>query len=146
LAAAGEKAEGFLSGEEHINTPCGKGGAYYRLWERDAQILMIGVNFTRNTFIHGIEEWDKAIGAISADKTDMYVVDYQGNRLYTPQYRHCSPLGSDTFGKLEAPALHNGVMKMGYFGDADTRLMRAKSLRALAAVHLEDDPRYLLKY
>lgn len=147
VAALGEGAEEFVSGEEYINTPCGKGGAYYKLWERNAQILLIGVNFMRNTFIHGIEEWDNnAVGSISPDKTDMYVINCQGNRLYTPQYRHCAPLSSQTFTKLEPTALNEGVLTMGQFGDATTRLMHTVPLRKMVASALHANPRYLLGY
>lgn len=146
LAAIGADAAAFVSGEEAINTPCGKGGAYYKLWERDAQILLIGVNYTRNTYIHGIEEWDGATGSISGEKTDMYVIDRQGQRLYTPQYRHCARLGSETFSKLEPSALQQGIMTIGRFGDAATRLTRAAPLREMTAGLLRADPRYLLKY
>ncbi|MDR0292930.1 MAG: AAC(3) family N-acetyltransferase [Oscillospiraceae bacterium] len=146
LAAAGADAEEFVSGEERIETPCGKGGAYYKLWERDAQILLIGVNFTRNTYIHGVEEWDNAGGSVSPNKTDLYVINRQGSRLYTPQYRHCAPLGSETFSKLEPFALQQGILFMGRFGDATARLMRANPLRAMTAAFLREDARYLLRY
>ncbi|MDR0325496.1 MAG: AAC(3) family N-acetyltransferase [Oscillospiraceae bacterium] len=146
LAAIGKDAAEFLSGEEYIQSPCGKGGAYYKLWERDAQILLIGVNFTRNTYIHGIEEWDGAIGSISPKITDLYVINHQGNRLYAPQYRHCAPLGSETFSKLEPLAVQKGVLTIGQFGDATARLMRAAALREMTAGLLQADPRYLLKY
>lgn len=146
VAAIGKSAEEFVSGEEHIETPCGKGGVYYKLWQQNAQILLIGVNFMRNTYIHGVEEWDGAEGSISPDKTDMYVINQQGNRLYTPQYRHCAPLSSQTFTKLEPAALQEGVLTMGRFGDATTRLMRAVPLRNIVAEYLKTDPKYLLRY
>ena len=146
LAAAGKDAEEFLAGEERVETPCGKGGAYYRLWERNAQILMIGINFSCNTFIHGIEEWDGAEGTISPNKTDFYVVDYDGHRLFTPQYRHCAPLSSATFTKLEAPALQQGILTFGRFGDAATRLMYTKPLREMIAALIREDRKYLLRY
>lgn len=146
LAAIGADAEEFVSGEEKIGTPCGKGGAYHKLWQRNAQILLIGVNFTRNTYIHGIEEWDGAEGSISKEQTDMYVIDYQGHRIYTPQYRHCAPLGSETFSKLEPQALQEGILTLGRFGDASTRLMRAAPLREMVASLLRTDARYLLRY
>lgn len=146
LAALGTDAENFVSGEEKIETPCGKNGAYYRLWERNAQILLLGVNFSRNTFIHGIEEWDGATGSISQEKKDLYVINHAGNRLYTPQYRHCAPLGSDTFTKLEPLAFHKGILTFGRFGDATTRLMRAKPLRAMVAELLREDTTYLLRH
>ena len=146
VGVLGKDAAEFVSGEEHINTPCGLGGAYYKLWERDAQILLIGVNFNRNTFIHGVEEWDHAEGSISQKQTDLYVINQQGNRLYTPQYRHCAPLGSETFCKLEPLALQTNVLKMGQFGNATARVMRAKSLRDMVAKLLREDATYLLRH
>lgn len=146
LSALGKGAEDFVSGEEGITTPCGTNGAYYKLWERDAQILLIGVNFSRNTYVHGIEEWDGAKGTIADERTDLYVINHQGQRLYTPQHRHCSRLGSDTFPRLEAPALQRGILTMGRFGDATARLMRAKPLRSMVAELLKEDPTCLMRY
>ena len=146
LAAFGKNAEEFISGEENIKTPCGKGGAYYRLWERNAQILLIGVNFTRNTFIHGLEEWENAIGAIDDKQTDFYVIDKDGKKHYTPQYKHCAPHGSSTFTKLEPGLINEGIVTLGRFGDATTRLMEAKPIREYVGKILKQDPRYLLTY
>lgn len=146
VAALGKDAEAFVAGEEQIGTPCGKGGTYYKLWQRNAQILLIGVNFTRNTYIHGIEEWDGAEGSISPQPEDMYVINREGRRLYTPQRRHCAPLGSQTFSKLEPQAMQQGVLTLGRFGDATTRLMRAVPLRRMVAERLEQDPRYLMRH
>jgi len=146
VAAVGKDALEFLAGEEKINTPCGHGGAYYKLWERDAQILLLGVNFNCNTFIHGMEEWDNyGKDTISKEQTDLYTINYPGQRLYTPQYRHCSRIGSDTFTKLEAPAIQEGILTLGFFGDATTRLMNARPLRELTAKLLAKDNRYLLR-
>jgi len=149
VAALGTDAAEFIVGEEKIQTPCGKGGAYYKLWELNAQILLIGVNFMRNTFIHGIEEWDKANASISPNLTDLYVVNYDGNRIHTPQYRHsrvAAPHSSSTFTKLEPQALQEGILNTGRFGDATARVMRAKPLREMTAKILYNDPRYLLRY
>lgn len=146
LAALGAGAEAFVAGEERVGTPCGAGGAYHRLWERDAQILLVGVTFARNTFIHGIEEWDGAVGTISSEPTDLYVITEDGCRLHTPQHRHYARLGSETFPKLEPQAIHEGVLTLGRLGDATTRLMRAQPLRAMVAARLAEDPTYLLRH
>ncbi|MCL2741718.1 MAG: AAC(3) family N-acetyltransferase, partial [Oscillospiraceae bacterium] len=134
------------AGEEAIRTPCGKGGAYHKLWERGAAILLIGVNYTRNTFIHGIEEWDGAEEAVSGEATDLYVINEEGRRIHTPQYRHCNRLGSSTFVKLEAEAIEKGVLRLGTFGDATARVMGAAPLRDMVAARLRADPRYLLRH
>jgi len=146
VAAIGKGAEAFVTGDEKVNTPCGEGGAYHKLWECDAQILLIGVNFSRNTFIHGIEEWDKAEGTIRDELEDYFVINHQGQRVHTPLRRHCAPLGSETFTKLEPYAFKDGILSFGNFGDATTRLMRAKPLRTMAAKFLTENPRYLAGY
>jgi aminoglycoside 3-N-acetyltransferase len=146
LAAIGRGAKEFVSGEEHITTPCGKNGAYYKLWERNAQILLIGVNFARNTFIHGIEEWDGAVGTISQEKTDLYVITEKADRLYTPQFRHCHPIGSEAFSKLEPSAIQQGILAIGRFGDATARVMHTQPLRAMVAEMLRINARYLLRH
>jgi len=142
VAALGKDASEFVADEEKIKTPCGKNGVYYKLWEYDAQILLVGVNFTRNTFVHGIEEWDHAEKTISADLTDLYVINYEGKRIHTPQYRHCTPLSSNTFTKLEPHALQEGIMTIGRLGNASARLMRAQALRKMTAKQLEKDAGY----
>jgi len=146
VAAFGADAAEFVSGEEKLTTPCGKGGAYYKLWERDAQILLVGVDFTRNTFIHGIEEWDGAEGTIKAESEDYYVIDQIGRRLHTPQFRHCSRLGSSTFSKLEPFAHSDGILSFGRFGNATTRLVGARDLRCFTADLLKNNPLYLAGY
>lgn len=146
VAAFGADAKEFVSGEEHMSTPCGEGGAYHKLWQRNAQILLIGVNFGRNTYIHGVEEWDGAEGSISKEKTDLYVVNYAGQRIYTPQYRHCAPIGSDVFTKLEPQALQEGILTLGKFGDATGRIMNAVPLREMIAPLLQKDKEYLLRH
>jgi len=146
VAAIGKGAAEFIAGEEKLETPCGKGGTYYKLWERNAQILLIGVNFARNTFIHGIEDWDGAEGSLSKTREDYYTINHEGYRLHTPQYRHCARNGSETFPKLEPQALGEGILTLGKFGNATTRLMRAQPLRSMVASHLQKDPYYLAEY
>ena len=145
LMAYGAEAEVFLSGEEHVQTPCGSGGAYYRLWERDAQILLIGVDFSKNTYLHGVEEWDGAEEILASEKADCYVIHGEGRRLHTPQYRHCAPLGSERFMKLMPQAMQEGIVTEGLFGGAAVYLMRAKPLREMTAELLRRDARYFLR-
>jgi len=146
IAAFGKEAVDFAYGEEKTNTPCGKNGVYHKLWERNAQILLIGVNFTRNTYIHGIEEWDGVIAPVSSDLTDLYVISPKGNRIYTPQYRHNGKLGSNTFTKLEPQAISEGILSLGRFGDATARVMLAQPLRKMTAELLKTDASYLMRY
>lgn len=133
LAALGRDAEAFAAGDELTRTPCAANSTYHKLYERGAQILLIGVDFTRNTYIHGLEEWEGARGTISDVETAMYVIDEQGRRHFTPQHRHCAPMGSDTFSKLEPLAEKKGAMGRGRFGDAEVMLVSARGLRDIFA-------------
>ncbi|MCL1788067.1 MAG: hypothetical protein FWG38_08775, partial [Defluviitaleaceae bacterium] len=83
----------------------------------------------------------------NAEAEDFHVIpEAGGQRLYTPQRRHCAPIGSETFPKLEPYAFQEGILTFGNFGDATTRLMRAKPLRTMTARFLKENPRYLLSY
>ena len=146
VLALGHGAEKLVSGEENLTSPAPEGGVYNKLWAQDAQILLIGVNFIRNTFIHGIEEWDGATDTLSPTIADYYVITPEGNRLHTPQYRHNARIGSDTFTKLEPLAIQKNILTLGTFGDATTRLMSTRALRDLVAPLLEIDSNYLNRY
>lgn len=144
VAAFGAGADAFVRGDELARSPCPEGSTYYRLYERGAQILLIGVDFTRNTYIHGIEEWDGATGTLAEAETMLYVIDEAGNRLRTPQRRHCAPLGSETFAKVQPVAAREGCLREGRFGDAKALIADARGLRHTMARILAIDPGVLL--
>ena len=144
VAAIGCGAEAFLAGEERAVTPCPEGGVYHRLYTRGAQIMLIGVNFTRNTYIHGVEEWEHIPGTLTKGTQDLYVVDYEGKRHHTPQHRHCAPLISETFWKVEPVAIRDGATTVGTFGDAKVFLSDARRLRDTVARIFSIDPAALM--
>jgi len=146
VIAIGADAQNFVKNEESLQTPCGQNGVYHKLWQKNAQILLVGVNFSRNTFIHGIEEWDGAKDTISKTREDYYTINHEGHRIHTPQYRHCARIGSDTFTKIEPLAYEKKLLKFSKFGNATTRLMQAKPIRELVAQHLNEDAYYLNDY
>ncbi|MBE6935799.1 MAG: AAC(3) family N-acetyltransferase [Ruminococcaceae bacterium] len=144
VCAIGEGAEEFLAGEENVTTPCPEGGVYHRLYTRGAQILLIGVNFNRNTFIHGVEEWEHLTGTLTAHTQPLWVVDYEGKRHYTPQHRHCAPLISETFWKVEPIAIRDGATKLAKLADAKVYLSDARKLRDTVARIFSIDPMALI--
>jgi aminoglycoside 3-N-acetyltransferase len=128
LCVQGHYAKDFIANEEKALSPCPKNFAFYKLYETDAQILLAGVNFTRCTFIHGIEEWFGAYGILHKQLQDLYVKAPDGKIYHTPQHRHAAPLGSETFWKAEAPALKSGAMNEYTFGNSIAKLVSAKCL------------------
>ncbi|HIT90442.1 MAG TPA: AAC(3) family N-acetyltransferase [Candidatus Merdenecus merdavium] len=135
----GEKAQDLAKGEEFINTPCGPGSIWNKLLDEKASILLVGVDFTRNTFIHCIEELCDVPNRLTEEIHDLYVITPHGEKLYTPQYRHRKGLGSQTFWKLEALMEKEGVMKKGQFGQAQTMLCDAQGLYRILSQMLSKD-------
>ena len=135
----GKKAKELAKGEEHINTPCGPGSIWNKLLDEKATILLIGVNFTRNTYIHCIEELCDVPGRLTEEQHDLYVLTPNGETLHTPQYRHVKGLGSETFWKLEDLMEKEGVMEKGSFGNAQTMCCDAEGLYRVLSQMLAKD-------
>ena len=57
VAALGRDAVAFTAGDAYLQTPCNRYGPWGRLLDRRATLLFIGVDLTKNTYMHGVEEW-----------------------------------------------------------------------------------------
>ena len=64
VAAFGADAEEFVRGDENCPTPCARDSAWGRLYDRDAYVLLVGVELNRMTFFHGVEEWNGIPGRL----------------------------------------------------------------------------------
>ncbi|PJH69454.1 AAC(3) family N-acetyltransferase, partial [Salmonella enterica subsp. enterica serovar Typhimurium] len=87
VAALCEDAKSFTEGEEQVDTPCARESVYGKLLDRKAQILLVGVDLLRNTFIHGVEEWMDVPGRLTEDHEHLYTVLPDGTTLNVPQRR-----------------------------------------------------------
>jgi aminoglycoside 3-N-acetyltransferase len=58
VAALGQDAKKYTSGEEQWDTPCPRQGCWGRLYDLKAKILFLGCDLRRNTFLHSVEEWN----------------------------------------------------------------------------------------
>src|SRR6185437_9816625 len=52
VAALGQDAVEFTKDDHLFDTPCARGSAWWKLLDRRATILLVGVDLKRNTFIH----------------------------------------------------------------------------------------------
>lgn len=139
VAAAGRDAETFVAGDERFDTPCARGSAWGRLLDRRAVIMLIGVDLTRNTFIHGIEEWLDIPDRLTQTHEPLITIAPDGREISVPSRRHIgSP--SEYFGKIEALLLANGIMRFGRFGNADVRLCDTVGLTRLLNAMLTVNP------
>ncbi len=140
-----EKLVKFTNDEECHSTPCPRKGCYGKLYDLNAKILLLGVKFNRNTYLHGVEEWF-GIGERLTDFTlPLEVVLPDGTRKATPMHKHFKPNNisiSEYYGKLEPDLLKADVMKIGKVGNAECRLMKAKELADIATEYLKKERDY----
>ena len=130
----GKGAEDYVKGEETAPSPTPVGYGWDKMAEAGFQILLIGVDNTKNTFIHTIDEQAKLPDRIGADVDTYTVIDYDGNRH--TNYQHpllCSKTEDISwfYGNFEKPLVDMGIQTFGKFGNAVVRKMDAMAARQL---------------
>lgn len=140
VAALGKDAKAFTAGDEKFDTPCARGSAWGKLLDRKAQILLIGVDLKRNTFIHGIEEWLDIPGRLTDTHEPLVTVLKDGTEISVPSRRHCGLAWSEHFWKVEAHLLELGAMHIGTLGDAEVRVCDTVKMTEIITEMLRLDP------
>ena len=126
MAACGADAWDFLRGDEESLTPCGRDSAWGRLYDRDAYVMLVGVELNRMTFFHGVEEWAGVPNRVDMEHPNRYVViPPEGPRIIHRYYPHCAD-SSQLFPKVESDMLRCGAMTLHRLGDATVRLLSAR--------------------
>lgn len=141
LAAWGRGAEEFAAGEEQFDTPCPRAGCYGKLYDRKAKVLFLGVPLTRNTLIHGVEEWAGVPNRIAPDYQYLKILTPDGRLLDRPMRRHRSPVHvSDNYDKLEEPLLALGIARRGRIGGAESILVEVAPMVEITMEFLKRNP------
>ena len=124
--AHGKRAAEFVRGEEVSKTPCPAGGAWARLYDEDAKIIMLGVGIDKLTYIHAIDEMLDLPERLSEEK-ELVVIDYCGNE-HKVSFRSHSHATSQYFVNYEKALDYLGIIKRTRLGDADVLIISAKEL------------------
>ncbi len=141
VAAYGKDAERFVENEQYVTTPCAREGCMGKLLDRGGRILFIGVPLTKNTFIHGVEEWNGIENRLS-EPSPRYIVMPNGSVFLASMCSHKSPAGdiSLNYGKLEKPFLKLGAATEGRLGDARCVLCDCRKMLIITSQLLIRDP------
>lgn len=140
VAALGKDAEEFVKGNEQHDTPCARNSPWGKLLDRNADIMLLGVDLRRNTFIHGIEEWMNIPGRLTDAHEQLYVVLPDGTEISVPSRRHCGESWSEYFWKVDEICEKTNVMYKGYFGNALVRICKTRPMTNLLSAMLEINP------
>ncbi|MCL2633425.1 MAG: AAC(3) family N-acetyltransferase [Oscillospiraceae bacterium] len=141
VAAIGKDARDYTSGEEQSRSPCSRNGCYGKLYDRNAQILFLGCELIRNTFIHGVEEWNKIPNRLGTEPQELFIKTEQG-LLPCPQHRHYFADGdiSQNYGKMEVAFIEKGAAKYVKIGNAHSILADAVKMADLVTHCLKKNP------
>ncbi|MDF2595366.1 MAG: family N-acetyltransferase [Clostridia bacterium] len=140
VAVLGKDAEEFISGYEFCETPCGRNSPWGKLLDRQADIMLLGVDLRKNTFIHGVEEWADIPGRLSKDYEKLYVVSDDGSEILVHSRRHIGESWSEYFWKVDEIFENHQVMAKGKFGDAVVRLCKSEPMNQLLLKMLYINP------
>ena len=119
LAVWGKDAEEFVRGEHTVTTPCARGGCMGKLLDRKGKILFIGCDLSKNTFLHGVEEWC-GIEHRLGDEYACFLTLNDGSTYIGSMQPHNAPVPdvSRNYVKMTEPFLRLGAAAEGQLGDA----------------------------
>ncbi|QUL55851.1 AAC(3) family N-acetyltransferase [Paenibacillus tritici] len=140
VAALGADAAGFTAGDERWDTPCARKSVYGKLLDRKADIMLLGVDLRRNTFIHGIEEWVDIPGRMTDGHEPLCTVTPGGQEIPVPSRRHSGLSWSQHFWKVESVLEDGGALRRGSFGDAAVMLCGTVETTRILSAMLEENP------
>ena len=129
VAAFGKDAAEYVAGEEHVH--------------RRAKILFLGCGLFRNTFLHGVEEWNGIENRLTSQMVPFQILLPGGKIIDTPLYRHYCPTCPDisqNYIKMEPVFLKLGAAKEGRVGDARSVLCDAMSMAEITSRLLKRNP------
>lgn len=120
VGALGEDAVAFIEGEEKWNTPSPRGGCLGKLYDRKAKVLFLGCSLGKNTFLHGVEEWNQVPMRLADKYQNLKIITPDGRLFERITYTYHNPFCdvSENYRKMEEPLIYTGIAKKGLIGDA----------------------------
>ena len=126
----GKGNEEFVKGEENAETPARVGGAWWKLGEVGAKILLIGVDHGRNTYIHVVDEIAELDDRLADEAWNVTIRTRDGQEITHPFRPHdSSRTGSLNFNNFEEAFVYHGAQTDGKIGDAYVRVVDAAKCR-----------------
>lgn len=145
VCALGKDAAAFIAGNEKCDSPCHRHSPYGKLLDREATILFVGVDLCRNTFIHGVEEWNDIPHRLSEHLVPYVIELPDGTEISAPSRRHDGEWCSYHYWKVNDLFIREGLMYTGHFGYADTRVTNARTTYERLSQMLQKNPELFSK-
>ncbi len=138
VVGLGRKAKPLLQGSQSGQGPCGIDSPFYKSAVAGCKILLIGVDLSKCTTLHCVEEISAPYMS-TGDVFDVTTVDLFGNEFQYVVKGY--PVGlARTFTAIEPRLLSEGIMKMHKLGAADLRIVDGKRLIRECTAWMQAEP------
>ena len=127
-----KRAEEFVKNEKNVDTPTNPAGSYGNIIKEDGYVLLIGVNQTKNTIIHCVEEMLSVKNRLTKEKVEAQIIHKDGT--VEKRYLHwfdetASSDVSQNFGKFESAFRYFNCIQDGILGNAVTQLCSVAGIK-----------------
>ena len=145
MAAIGGRAAEFCAGHEFDDTPCSPASPYGKLIDWNGKIVLLGVDLTRCTFFHCLEEVAGLgdIWTLDPVRRRRYLIRSDGTVLESWIREHLHHT-SDNYGRAERELLDAGAMTIHQREGAVLRVVDAVKSRDYLVPRLRANPRLFL--
>ncbi len=145
VAAIGRRAEEFCAGHERDETPCSPISPYGKLIDWHGKIVLLGVDLTRCTVFHCLEEVAGLgdIWTLDPVRRRRYLIRNDGTVLESWIREHLHHT-SDNYGRVERELLEAGVMTIHQHDTAILRVVDVVKSRDYLVPRFRDNPRLFL--
>ena len=130
----GKGGADYIKGEEQATSPTPPGFCWDKMAEAGVKILLIGVDNTKNTFIHAVDERAKIPDRLGTEPDVYTIIDYNAEKITSYQLPLLCSQTEDIswfYDNFEKPLVEMGVQTYGKFGNAVVRKMDAMATRNL---------------
>lgn len=129
-----DRAEDFVKDEAYVDTPVNPEGCYGNIYKEDGYVLLIGVDHTKNTFLHCVEEMMNTPGRLTDKKIESAIIhkngDVEKRHLYWFDESKI-PDVSLNFGKFEPAFRYYDCIYDGFVGNAHSQLCSARKMKSV---------------
>lgn len=132
-----ERVAQFIEKEPFVDTPTSPDGCYGNIIREGGYVLLIGVDHTKNTLIHCIEEMLKVPGRLTKEKVESKIIfpngeDEKRNLFWFDESE--IPDVSLNFGKFEPAFREHNCIEYGAVGNASAQFCNAKKMKEVLAL------------
>ena len=126
-----ERADEFLKNEPFTDTPTGPDSCYGNIYRENGYVLLIGVDQTKNTFLHCVEEMLGTPDRLTDYKVERTIIHKDGREEKRYLYWFDNKIDdvSVYFPKFEAPFRYFGCIEDGIIGNAPVQMCSTRKMK-----------------